>query len=174
MPCAEIRCGDFCSPHPACGHVDSLAPARSARCGLSAPPNSFRHFPNGSSLPSAEKENHPACGSPHPSLRANLSHPLGEGHCPGQTPRRFHLPPVPVFYSERHFSYPIFPTGVMGRCYARVPGPATIFKRKREWRAMAQPVPNFFHSVPPTRHRRLSSDHTGRSDSNGHILTRFS
>jgi hypothetical protein len=39
------------SPHPACGHVDSPAPARSARCGLSALPNSFRRFPNGSSLP---------------------------------------------------------------------------------------------------------------------------
>jgi hypothetical protein len=26
---------------------------------------------------------HPACGSPHPSLRATLSHPMGEGHLPG-------------------------------------------------------------------------------------------
>jgi len=39
-------------PHPASGHVDSLAPARSALGGLSAPPNSFRRFPNGESPPS--------------------------------------------------------------------------------------------------------------------------
>jgi hypothetical protein len=65
-----------------------------------------------------------------------------------------------IFHS--HFSH--FQT--VRRCYACGSGPATIFKRKREWRAMAQPVPNFFHSVPPTRHRRLSSDHTGRTDFN--------
>ena len=39
------------NPHPAFGHVDSLVPARSARYGLSAPPNSSHRFPNGSSLP---------------------------------------------------------------------------------------------------------------------------
>jgi hypothetical protein len=44
------------TPHPACGHVDSLAPARSARCGLSAPPNSFRRFPTTQVFPAdAEK-----------------------------------------------------------------------------------------------------------------------
>src|ERR1017187_1636373 len=71
MPCAEIRGGDFCSPHPACGHL----------------------------LPSAEKG----------SRRWNL--------CPGQRPRPFQ--PVPVFYSERKFSYPLFPMEVLRRCYAR-------------------------------------------------------
>lgn len=38
-------------PHPPCGHVDSCAPASLGPAGLSAPPNSFRHLPNGSSLP---------------------------------------------------------------------------------------------------------------------------
>jgi hypothetical protein len=33
-----------------CGSVDSLAPARSALAGLCFQPNSFRHFPNGSSV----------------------------------------------------------------------------------------------------------------------------
>ena len=27
---------------------------------------------------------HPACGNPHPSLRATLSHPMGEGHLPSE------------------------------------------------------------------------------------------
>ena len=44
------------APHPAFSHVDSLALACSARYELSAPPNYFRRFPNGSSLPAdAEK-----------------------------------------------------------------------------------------------------------------------
>ena len=47
-------------PHPSFGHVDSFAPAQSARCGLSAPPNSFRRFPNGSSLPSDGRRASPA------------------------------------------------------------------------------------------------------------------
>src|SRR5471030_1415350 len=53
-PCGRLPWRDVKqrTPHPACGHVDSLAPARSARCGLSAPPNSFRRFPTDSSLPS--------------------------------------------------------------------------------------------------------------------------
>jgi len=44
------------------GNLDTCITIRTAPC--------FPHIP------------HPACGSPHPSLRATLSHPMGEGNLP--------------------------------------------------------------------------------------------
>src|ERR1035437_4764326 len=75
MPCAEMCGGNFCSPHPACGHL----------------------------LPKAEKEYR----------RWSL--------CQGQKPRPFHWKEVPVFLSERKFSYPLFLLGSLRWISARRP-----------------------------------------------------
>ena len=73
-------------PHPASGHVDSLASARSAHHGLSAPPNSFRRLPNGSSLPL---------------LRAQGIGRGGED-VPGRDPSRLHGKPGQQTIPDQH------------------------------------------------------------------------